>query len=323
MKHAGVAIALCVTLGSVTAGQVHAQDYPTRPVNMIVGFPAGGANDTVARIVAQKLTESWAQPVVVVNRPGAGGTTAAAQVAKSKPDGHTLFVGEFGTIATAGSLYSNPPYDPARDFAHVTLIEVFPLVLVVATSSSLTGVEHLIEQAKSKPGTIKYGSSGVGTSPHLFAELINFRAGITTIHVPYKGGAPSLVGAVSGEVDYSLIAPSTALAQLAAGRLRALGVTSADAVPSLPGVPPISRVLPGYEGLNFHGLHAPPDTPRPIIVRIQQEVGRILRQPDVKERLDKLAMNIRASTPEEYAAFIRTQIETWSAVIRAANVRAE
>ena len=323
MQNAAHAVTLCAAFCSIAAGAVRAQDYPARPISVVVGFAAGGANDTVARMVAPRLTESWGQPVVVVNRPGAGGTTAAAQVVKAKPDGYTLFVGEFGTIATAGSLYANPPYDPARDFAHVTLMEVFPLVLVVPATSALTGVEQLIEQAKSKPGTIRYGSSGVGSSPHLFAELIAFRTGITTIHVPYKGGAPSLVGVVSGEVDYSLIAPSTAFAQLAAGKLRALGVTSADAVPSLPGVPPIARVLPGYEGLNFHGLHAPLDTPRPIVLKIQQEVGRILRQPDMKERLDKLAMNIQASTPEEYAVFIKRQIDTWGALIRAANVRAD
>lgn len=323
MKHVGAAFALCVALGSGGTGVLHAQDYPTRQVSMIVGFAPGGANDTVARIVAQKLAENWGQPVVVINRPGAGGTTAAAQVTKAKPDGYTLFVGEFGTIATAGSLYANPPYDPARDFAHVTLLEVFPLVLIVPASSSVTGVENLIEQAKSKPGMLKYGTPGVGNSPHLFIELMNLRAGISTVHVPYKGGAPALVGVIAGEVDYSMTAISTALAQLKAGRIRALGVTSAEAVPSLPGVPPISSVLPGYEGLNFHGLHAPPDTPRSIIVKIQQEVGRILHRPDVKERLDEMAMNIRASTPEEYAAFIKKQIDTWSAVIRAGNVRAE
>ena len=320
---APAAAVVCVLLGSIAACAVRAQDYPARPVSLIVGFPAGGANDTVARIVAQKLAVSWGQSVVVVNRPGAGGTTAAAQVAKAAPDGHTLFVGEFGTIATAGSLYAKPPYDPVRDFAHVTLMEVFPLVLVVPAASPLAGVEFLIEQAKSNPGKLRYGSSGVGTSPHLFAELINFRARTMTVHVPYKGGAPSLVGVVSGEVEYSLIAPATALAQLGAGKLRALGVTSMDAAPRLPGVPPISKVLPGYEGLNFHGLHAPPETPRPVILKIQQEVARTLRQPDVAERLDSLAMTVRASTPEEYAAFVRAQTETWSAVIRAANVRAD
>lgn len=323
MKYAGLAIALCIAVWGCGTGVVRAQDYPARQVSIIVGFPAGGANDTVARIVAQKLSESWKQPVVVVNRPGAGGTTAAASVAKAKPDGYTLFVGEFGTIAAAVSLYSNLPYDPLKDFAHVTLMEVFPLVLVVPASSSMTGVENLIEQAKSKPGMLKYSSAGAGSSPHLFAELINLRAGISTVHVPYKGGAPALVGVIAGEVDYALISLSAALAQLKAGRVRALAVTSANAVPSLPGVPPMSSVLPGYEGLNFHGLHAPLDTPRPIIAKVQQEVGRILRQADVKERLDGLAMTIQASTPEEYAAFIRKQIDTWSVVVRAANVRAD
>ena len=318
-----LAIALYLAFAGGGARDVHAQDYPTKPVRFIVGLAPGGTTDTAARIVAQGLVVSWGQNVVVDNRPGAGGTLAADLVVRAPPDGYTLFVGGFGPSAMAGSLYPKLPYDPASDFAHVTLMVAFPNVLVAPAASPLTGLKDLIEQAKSKPGVLKYGSSGVGGSGHVFIELMNMRAGISTVHIPYKGGAPALAGLLAGEVDYVLPGVSTALPLLVAGRIRALGVTSANATPRLPNVPPISSVLPGYEALEFHGLHAPAKTPRRIIVKLQQEVAKVLRRPEVKERLDGLAMDVSASTPEEFTAFIRKQIDTWTAVGRAANVRAD
>lgn len=316
-------IALYIAVSGGGAGAVHAQDYPNRPVRIVIGLAPGGSTDTIARIVAQKLGESWGQNVLVDNRPGAGGTIGADLAAKAQPDGYTLFVGGFGPSVMAGNLYSKLPYDPANDFAHVILMVAFPLALVVPASSPVTGVKELIEKAKSKPGALKYGSVGVGSSPHVFIELMNLMGGTKTIHVPYKGGAPALSGLLAAEVDYAMIAISTALAQLGAGRIRAIAVTSANANPRLPNVPPISSVLPGYEGLEFHGLHAPAKTPKRIIAKVQQDVVKVLRRPDVKERLDMLAMDVAASTPEEFTAFIRKQIDTWGKVARAANVRAD
>src|ERR1700704_2012829 len=200
----------------------HAQNYPERPVRFIGGTVPGGSTDTIARIVAQGLSASWGQNVVVDNRPGAGGTLAADMVVKAQPDGYTLFVGGFGPIAMAGSLYPGLPYDPAKDFAHVTLMVTFPNVLVVPATSPITSIKELIMQAKAKPGALKYGSSGVGGSTHVFLELMNMRAGISTVHIPYKGGAPAVTGLLSGEVNYAAPAVSTALALLAAGRIRAL-----------------------------------------------------------------------------------------------------
>lgn len=323
MKRCSVfAIALYLA-ASGGAGAVHAQDYPTKPVRIVIGLAPGGSTDTIARLVAQKLSETWGQNVLVDNRPGAGGTIGADLAAKAQPDGYTLFVGGFGPSVMAGNLYSKLPYDPANDFAHVSLMVAFPLALVVPASSPVTGVKALIEQAKSKPGELKYGSVGVGSSPHVFIELMNLMAGTKTIHVPYKGGAPALGGLLAAEVDYAMIAISTARAQLSAGRIRAIGVTSANASPRLPNVPPISSVLPGYEGLEFHGIHAPAKTPKRIVAKVQQDVVKVLRRPDVKERLDVLAMDVAASTPEEFTAFIGKQIATWGKVARAANVRAE
>ena len=315
-------IALYIAVLGGGAGAIHAQDYPTKPVRF-VGLVPGGSNDVVARIVAQRLSESWAQNVIVDNRPGAGGTIAANLVAKAQPDGYTLFVGGFGANVMASSLYSKLPYDPANDFAHVTLMVTFPLVVAVPASSPVAGLKELIEQAKSRPGVLKYGSVGVGSSTHVFLELMNQRAGISTVHVPYKGGPPAVMGLLMAEVDYAIVSVSSALAQLATGKIRALGVTSANATPRLPNVLPISSVLPGYEGLEFHGLHAPAKTPRHIITKLQQEVAQVLGRPEVKERLDGLAMDVFASTPEEFTAFIRKQIDTWTPVARAANMRAD
>ena len=316
-------ILLAIALLSGGAGAAHAQDFPNKPVRFILGLAPGGSTDVVARIVAQKLSESWGQNVLVDNRAGAGGTIGADLVVKAQPDGYTLFVGGFGPNAIAPSLYPKLPYDPDKDFAHVTLMVTLPLAMIVPAASPVAGLKELIEQAKSKPGILRYGSVGIGSSPHVFIELINLRTGSSTVHVPYKGGGAALTGMLASEVDFAMTSISTALAQLTAGRLRAIAVTSAEASPRLPGVPPISSILPGYEGLEFHGLHAPAKTPKHIVTKLQQDVAKVLHRPDVKERLDVLAMDVRASTPEQCAAFIRKQIDTWTAVARKANVRAD
>jgi|SRR4051812_48549716 tripartite-type tricarboxylate transporter receptor subunit TctC len=305
------------------AAAAYGQSYPTKPVRFIVGTAPGGSTDTIARIVAQELSKTWGQNVVVDNRPGAGATIAADLVAKSQPDGYTLFVGGFGPIAMAGSLYPKLPYDPANDFAHVTLMVSFPNVVVVSDSSAISSLKDLIAQAKAKPGVLKYGSSGVGGSGHVFVELMNLNAGINTVHVPYRGAPLALAGMLSGEVDYVLPAISTALSLLSANRVRALAVTSANASPRLPNVPTIASTLPGYDALEFHGLHAPVKTPQYVVAKLQREVSTILRRADVKERLDSLAMDASGNSSEEFSSFIRRQIQTWSKVGRAANVRAD
>lgn len=324
MKHAGFAIAVWIAVCSGGVPAVCAQEYPTKPVRFVVGFAAGGASDTVARIVAQKLAENWGQNVVVENRTGAGGTIGADVVVKAQPDGYTIFVGDFGPSVLAGALYAKLPYDPLTSFAHVTQMVTFPLVLLVPAASALNGVKDLIEQAKSKPGALRYSSSGIGTSPHLFLEMINMMANISTVPIHYKGGAPALVGLITAEGDYSMVSVSTALAQLSAGRIRAIGVTSAKPAARLPNVPPIGATLPGYDAVAFYGLHAPAQTPPQTVAKLHQEVGKVLRRPDVKERLDGLGMDVAPSaTPQEFTAYMRKQIETWTAVAKAANVRAE
>jgi len=302
---------------------LYAQQYPNKPVRFVLGLAPGGSTDVIARLVAQKLSEMWGQNVLVDNRVGAGGTIGADLVVKAQPDGYTLFVGGFGPNAIAPGLYSKLPYDPYKDFTHVSLMVTLPLVMIVSASSPATGLKELIERAKAKPGALRYSSIGVGSSPHVFIELINMRAGISTVHVPYKGAPAALTAVIASEVDYSMTSISTALTQLGAGKIRAIAVTSANPTPRLPGVPPVASVLPDYEGLEFHTLQAPANTPKQIVTKLQHDVAIVLHMPDVKQRLDVLAMDVQASTPEQCAAFIKQQIDTWTAVARKANVRAD
>jgi tripartite-type tricarboxylate transporter receptor subunit TctC len=317
--------AIAVVIGALAAGAAaHAQqNYPSKPVRFVLGLPPGGSTDVIARTVAQRLAEQWRQNVIVDNRVGAGGTIGADLVVKAPPDGYTYFVGGFGPNAIAPGLYPKLPYDPYTDFTHITLMVTLPLVMLVPASSPLAGVKELIETARAKPGMLRYGSIGVGSSPHVFIELMNLKAGTSTVHIPYKGAIAALTGLIQSEVDYAMTSISTAQTQLPSGRVRAIAVTSATPSSRLPGVPPIASVLPGYEGLEFHGLHGPAKMPPQIVAKVQQDVATVLHRPDVKDRLDALAMDIRASSSAEAAAFIKKQIEIWTAVARKANVRAD
>ena len=300
-----------------------AQQYPSRAIRLIVPFAPGGSTDTLARIVGQKMTESLGQPVIIDNRPAAGGTVGSDLVAKASPDGYTLLIGSIATMAFAKAMFVNLPYDPMRDFEHIGLWVTFPLALVVQASAPITGLKDLIEQARARPGTFKHGLQGIGTSSHIFNELMCSLAGIKVVNVPYKGGAPALTGVLVGEVNYAMVAVSTALAQVGAGRVRALGVTSARPTASLPNVPSIASVIPGYDALNFHGLHGPPKTPKAITAKLHEETTKILRRPDVQEKLNALAMDIAASSPDEYRAFIKAQIGQWTPLIKASGARAD
>lgn len=310
----------CIAL---VATAVSAQSYPSRPIRVVVPTAPGGSLDVLARIVGQRLSENVNQPVIVDNRAAGGGLVGTDLVAKAPADGHTLLLGSIASMTMAPSLYPKLPYDPINDFAHVGLWVTFPLVLVVQASSPATSLKGFIDLAKAKPGTLSFAAQSMGSSSHIFAERMNSLAGIKVVIVPYKGGAPAMNGLLTGEVDYSMIAVSTALSQVSTGKLRALGVTSAKPVASLPNVPPIASLLPGYEGLNFHGLHAPAKTPAAIVARLHSETTAILRRPDVTKQLTGLAMDIPASTPEQYRTYIQSQITLWGQVIRTAGVRAE
>ena len=215
LRTAAIALALC-------ASAVQAQQYPNRAIRLVVPFAPGGSTDVLARIVGQRMTESMGQAVIIDNRPSAGGTTGSDLVAKALPDGYTLVIGSIATMAIAKAMYANLPYDPQRDFEHIGLWVTFPLALVVPAGSPITSLKDLIEQAKAKPGALRYGSQGIGTSAHIFGDLMSSMAGVKVVSVPYKGGGPALTGVLVGEVNYAMIAVSTALAQVNAGKLHAL-----------------------------------------------------------------------------------------------------
>ena len=311
--------ALCFSMPPVAM----AQPYPVRALRLVVPFAPVGSTDTLARIVGQRLAESLGQPVVVDNRPAAGGTVGSDLVAKAQPDGYTLLIGSIATMAIAPALYAKLPYDPLRDFSHAGLWVTFPLAMIVSAGSPLKDLKGFIEQARAKPGTLRFSAQGLGTSSHVFAEWMNSLAKIKVVIVPYKGGGPALTGVLAGEVDYSMVAVSTAIAQVQAGRIRALGVTSAQTTPHLPNVPSIASVLPGYDALNFHGLHLPANTPAGIVARLNGESTKILKRADVAEKLNGFAMDIVASTPDQYSAFIKKQMTQWGPVVKSSGMRAE
>ncbi len=316
--------AFAALLGCVMTGAAaQSADYPNRPIRLVAPFAPGGSTDTVARILAQRLTQQMGQNVIVDNRTGAGGTIGADLVARALPDGYTLLVGDFGPNVVAAALFAKLPYDPVKSFTHVSLAVAFPLVLVTPASSPINGLRDYLERARTKQSTLRYGSAGVGTSPHVFMELLQSLARIETMHVPYKGGAPAVVGVMAGEVDSAMVAVSSAVAQLGAGKIKALGVTSAAPSARLPGIPAISSLVPGYEGLNFHGLHGPAGLPAPIALRLSQEVAKAVRSPESKERLDGLAMDAVGSSPGEYDAFIKQQVKQWVPFVKSAGIRAE
>jgi tripartite-type tricarboxylate transporter receptor subunit TctC len=298
-----------------------AAEYPGRALRIVVPFAPGGSTDTLARIVGQRLAETWGQPVIVDNRPAAGGTVGTDLVAKAQPDGYTFVVGSIATMAIARAMHPNLPYDALRDFEHIGLWVTFPLTLIVPAGSRFTALKDLIAEARAKPGTLRYGSQGVGASAHIFAELMHSMARVNVVHVPYKGGAPALTAVLVGEVDYALTAVSTALAQVGAGKVRALAVTGAKPSASLPGVPPIASVVPGYQALNWHGLDAPAGIPRAVLAKVHAHTTKILREPAVQEKLTGLSMEIVASRPEEYRSFIEAQIGQWEPLVKASGAR--
>jgi tripartite-type tricarboxylate transporter receptor subunit TctC len=321
---------LRVLLGLVLAAGVsalacHAQTarYPDRPVKIFVGFAAGGGTDVAARILAQKLTEALGQSVVVENRPGASGMIAAETVAKSAADGYTLMMGSQTTLAVAPALYRKFFIDAARDFAGVAMAGVSPLVLVVHPSVPVQSVKDLIALAKSKPGTINFGSGGLGTTPHMAGELFSIQAGVKMVHVAYRGEAPAINDLLGGQLHLIFANLSAVIGNVKAGSLRALAVTSAQRAATAPEIPTIAEVaLPGFDAATWFALVAPAATPRDIVLRLNAEVTRLVAQPETQQRFADLGMSITAGAPDALDAYIGSEIGKWSQVIKDADVRA-
>jgi tripartite-type tricarboxylate transporter receptor subunit TctC len=313
--------ALALTL-AVLAGAAVAQGYPVKPVRMVVGFPPGGPSDLVARAVAQKLAQGLGQSVIVENRAGAGGVIATEQVAKSPPDGYSLIHGTIGGIAVAMSLHPARGYDTLRDLAPITQTVTVTNILITHPSVPARSVKDLLALARAKPGALNYGSSGSGTVTHLAGELLKHLAKVRITHVPYKGSAPSLTALIAGEVDLSYENSLITLPHMKSGRVRALAVTGSQRSRLLPDLPTIAEAgLPGYSASGWYGLLAPAATPKPVLARLHAEAVKALRMPDVAERLSSQGAEPVGNSPEEFAAFIRSEIDKWANLVKAANMK--
>lgn len=315
---AGVALGASMLL----PGAALAQKYPVKPVRIVVGFQPGGGTDIAARVIAQKLTDSLGGSFIVDNRPGAAGNLAADIVAKSGPDGYTIFMAN-STIAIPG-LFKSLPFDVRKDFAPLSNIALGPSVLVVQAGLPASDIKGLISLAKAKPGQLTYGSGGLGNITHLAMAHFASMSGIEMVHVPYKGSAPSLVGLMSGEVQLLFTSIPAALAHVNAGRIRALGVSILKRSSALPDVPTITEAgLPGYYAASWYGLLLPAGAPRSVVATLSREIVAIMRVPDVREKMLAQGFEPVGDTPEEFARFIREEIARWEKVVKSAGVRPE
>jgi tripartite-type tricarboxylate transporter receptor subunit TctC len=315
------AAALALSFCQIAA---HAQDaaYPNRPIKMLVGFGAGGGTDIAARIMAQKMSEILGQSIVVENRTGASGMIAAEDEAKSAPDGYTLMMGSQTTYAVAPNLYRKVTLDAAKEFAGVAMTGASPLVLVVNPSFAAHSVKDVIAMAKADPGKINFGTGGLGTTPHMTAELFQYTAGIKMVHVAYRGEAPAINDLLAGQIPLMFANLSAVMGNLKGGTLRALAVTGAHRSPSAPDIPTVAEsALPGFEAETWWGIVAPAGTPHAILAKLNTAARKALADDDTKKRFADLGMTNGGSSPEELDAYIKSEIAKWSKVIKDANIQ--
>ena len=313
---------LCLVVCLAFPLQGNAQTYPSRPVRLVVGFPPGGANDILARLVGARMQEAWGQTVVVENKPGANAIIGTDFVAKSAPDGYTLLIGASGAMAFNPGLYAKLPYDPVRDFAPVTVLGSFPLVLTAHPSLPAQSVNELIALARASPGKLNYGA---GSTPfQLAAELLKVQAELRINHIPYKGSAATVAGVMANDVQFTFVDAPPAMVQIRAGRVRALAVTSRTRAAVLPEVPTmIESGLGQYEVVLWTSLFAPAGTPRSVIDAIHAQAVKALQVPEVRERMAALGIDAVGNSPAELAAILRADIDKWTAVAKSAGVKAE
>jgi len=299
----------------------HAQAWPAKqPIKFIVVYPPGGASDVTARLLGAKLSESLNQSVIIENRPGANGIIATELVAKSAPDGYTILMANLGPNAINPVVYKKLPYDAVKDFAAITLTTIVPQVVVVTPSLPVKSIPELIAYAKANPGKVTFASAGNGASNHLSGELLNAMGGIKMIHVPYKGDAPGMTDVIAGAVNVALPTAIAVTPHIKSGKLRPIAVTSSKRLPSLPDVPTVAESLPGFEAVSWGGVMAPAGTPPEVINRLNAEILKILKMPDIAEKLKGLGAEIVGSTPEEFNAYVKSEIAKWGKVARDNNV---
>jgi tripartite-type tricarboxylate transporter receptor subunit TctC len=313
-------LALALLVG-VMAFAADAQTYPTKAVRLVVPFAAGGSTDIIGRTLAQKLNELWGQPVIVDNRAGGSTVIGTEIVAKAPPDGHTLLITP-APFTIVPSLATKLPYDPHKDFEPVTLINTTPLVIVVHPGVPAKSIKDLIALAKAKPGALNFGSSGSGGSNHLAGELFNAMAGVKMVHVPYKGNAPALTDLVGGHVDLVFNGLTSALPLIKSGKLRPLGMTSLKRAGALPDVPTVDEQgLKGFQAVAWNGLNAPGRTPKDIVAKLNADVLKVIRSPELMDKLRAEGSDPVGSSIEQYATFLREEIVKWAKVIKLANIK--
>jgi tripartite-type tricarboxylate transporter receptor subunit TctC len=298
------------------------QDYPTRPIRLLVGYPPGGPADVTARLVAPYLSESLGQQIVIDNRAGAGGTVAATLLARAEPDGYTMSIVANGEMAISPNL-RKLPYDPLKDFAPVSRIGSNQLALVTHPSVQAKNVAELVALAKAKPGTVNFASAGTGSTAHLAGELFKSLAAINIVHVPYKGAGPAMADLIGGQVHMLITGYPGALPHIKSGRLRALGVTGAKRLAAAPDLPTIGETIKGYDVTSSYGVLLPVRAPKSIVARIHNEIAAIVKKPDVQEKLVALGFEPEGNRPAEFAAQIRSELEKWAKVVKIANVTLE
>ena len=320
ITHHSSLVLLCAI--GLAAGSAAAQQYPVKPIRLLVPSTPGGSVDTLARTIGPKLSVRWGQQVVVENRAGAGGAIAAETTAKSPPDGYTLMIGTIASLAANLSLQKKLPYDPVRDFAPVTLVATQNLMLLIHPSVPAKSVKELVRFARSQPGKLTFGSAGNGTGSHLSGELFKQLAGLDIVHIPYKGVAPALVDLIAGQISINIPSILSALPHAHSGRARALAVTGSTRTRAAPDLPTMQEAgIEGYESMTWYGIVAPIGTPPEVVSKLSAEVAAILKQPDTNERLSREGADPVGSSPEEFGKFMQSEIEKWRKVIRAAGIQ--
>jgi tripartite-type tricarboxylate transporter receptor subunit TctC len=318
-----LAVLVLALFQAASAAAQTADLYPSKPVRLILPFPPGGGTDILGRLIAERLSASLGQPVVVENRGGAGGNVGAEAAAHSAPDGYTLLL-VAPTLAISPSLYSKLAFDPTRDFAPISLVATVPNVMITNPSVPAKTLQEFIALAKAKPAAMNFGSGGSGTSNHLGGELFNIVAGVQLVHVPYKGVNLAMNDVLAGNIQLVLIGIPAAAPNIKSGRLRALAVLARERSAALPDVPTAAEAgLPDFEVTTWYGMLAPAGTPRPIVARLNGELVRIMHSPELKERLAAMATDPWTSTPEEFAAYIKEETARWAEVVRKAGIKAE
>ena len=321
MKRIITALFVAASLAGVALA-AQAQNYPSKPIRIIVPYPAGGTSDILARSIGQKLSESLGQPVVVENKPGANGNVGAEFVARAAPDGYTLLLADIGALAISPSVYPKLPFDPAKDFAPVTMVAYSPHILVVHPSIPAASVKELIALAKSKPGKLNFAISGVGGAPHLAGVDFALRTGIDWAYIPYKGGAQAIADVAGGQADVTLNGMLATYPLVQGGKLKLLAVSSAKRMSAIPDVPTIAESgIPGFETGSWQGVVAPAGTPRDVVAKLNSEIGRIVTTPEMRDKLGVQGADVRTNMPDEFSTFIRSEMTKWAKVVKDANVK--